>query len=224
MVSAQSTSCTANRPCLEVLKRLGFQIQKQDFEDIANTKPGAIERVLKLVKFKMAKFQEKHGVTGGPGGPEHVGRPVSSTRPAQAAAAPPPTSQQQPSQPQPFQGHRPPGGHAGSAASEGKGGAGGGVDRPTAPAPPPQTQRQQSIAAPGPAMMMAAGAVRQQPAQPPPPPEDPRLLAQKDAIIAELKETNDILDTKTRKLEQLVRLKDAKIQTLLNKLQAMGAM
>jgi hypothetical protein len=39
----------------------------------------------------------------------------------------------------------------------------------------------------------------------------------------ELKETNDILETKSRKLEQLVRLKDAKIQTLLNKLQAMGA-
>lgn len=45
-----------------MLKRLGFSIPKQDCEDIANTKPGAIERVLKLVKFKMAKFQEKHGV------------------------------------------------------------------------------------------------------------------------------------------------------------------
>ena len=47
-------------------------------------------------------------------------------------------------------------------------------------------------------------------------------LAHKDVVIAELKETNDILETKSRKLEQLVRLKDAKIQTLLAKLQALG--
>ena len=44
----------------------------------------------------------------------------------------------------------------------------------------------------------------------------------KDRYIQELKEANDILDTKVRKLEQLVRLKDAKIQTLQAKLQAMG--
>ena len=47
------------------------------------------------------------------------------------------------------------------------------------------------------------------------------VLKHKDAVIAELKETNDILETKSRKLEQLVRLKDAKIQTLLTKLQAL---
>ena len=39
-----------------------------------------------------------------------------------------------------------------------------------------------------------------------------------------MRETNSILDAKSRKLEQLVRLKDAKIQTLLNKLQALGAL
>ena len=53
---------------------------------------------------------------------------------------------------------------------------------------------------------------------------DPGLVKQKDIIIAELRETNSILDAKSRKLEQLVRLKDAKIQTLLNKLQALGAL
>jgi hypothetical protein len=50
------------------------------------------------------------------------------------------------------------------------------------------------------------------------------ILAKKNAVIAELRETNSILDAKGRKLEQLVRLKDAKIQTLLNKLQALGAL
>jgi|TARA_B100001778_G_scaffold305781_1_gene284631 hypothetical protein len=49
-------------------------------------------------------------------------------------------------------------------------------------------------------------------------------LRRKDQLVAELRETNSILDAKSRKLEQLVRLKDAKIQTLLNKLQALGAL
>ena len=50
----------------------------------------------------------------------------------------------------------------------------------------------------------------------------PELLAEKDGTIGELRETNEILETKVRKLEQLVRLKDAKIQTLMAKLQGAG--
>ena len=53
--------------------------------------------------------------------------------------------------------------------------------------------------------------------------DDP-AARRKDLLVAELRETNSILDAKSRKLEQLVRLKDAKIQTLLNKLQALGAL
>ncbi|QDZ25144.1 hypothetical protein HOP50_16g76910 [Chloropicon primus] len=49
-----------------------------------------------------------------------------------------------------------------------------------------------------------------------------RELHSKERYIQELKEANEILDTKVRKLEQLVRLKDAKIQTLQAKLQAVG--
>mmetsp|Transcript_28020 Transcript_28020/g.79230 ORF Transcript_28020/g.79230 Transcript_28020/m.79230 type:complete len:234 (+) Transcript_28020:280-981(+) len=49
-----------------------------------------------------------------------------------------------------------------------------------------------------------------------------RALADKEATIHELRETSEILETKVRKLEQLVRLKDAKIQTLLAKLQGAG--
>lgn len=40
------------------------------------------------------------------------------------------------------------------------------------------------------------------------------LLAEKDATIAELRETVDILELKIKKLEQLVRLKDSRIATL----------
>ena len=40
--------------------------------------------------------------------------------------------------------------------------------------------------------------------------------------MAELKQINEILETKVRKLEQLVRLKDTKIQTLSARLEAAG--
>ena len=46
------------------LKKLGFQIQREDFMDVCNCRAGAIERVLKLCKIKMAEFQAKHGVAG----------------------------------------------------------------------------------------------------------------------------------------------------------------
>jgi len=44
-------------------------------------------------------------------------------------------------------------------------------------------------------------------------------VAERDALIRELRDTNEILETKVLKLEQLVRLKDAKIAALLSKLQ-----
>ena len=46
------------------LKKLGFQIPREDFMDVCNCRAGAIERVLKLCKIKMAEFQAKHGVAG----------------------------------------------------------------------------------------------------------------------------------------------------------------
>ncbi|KAG7388727.1 Sperm flagellar protein 1 [Phytophthora pseudosyringae] len=45
-------------------------------------------------------------------------------------------------------------------------------------------------------------------------------LAEKDSVIAELRETVQILEMKVQKLEQLVRLKDGKIQTLVAKLRS----
>jgi hypothetical protein len=46
---------------------------------------------------------------------------------------------------------------------------------------------------------------------------------EKDATIAELRETIEILELKIKKLEQLVRLKDSRIQTLTQRLQGGGA-
>lgn len=49
---------------------------------------------------------------------------------------------------------------------------------------------------------------------------DPRaVIAEKDSAISELKETVEILELKIKKLEQLVLLKDNKIQSLVNQLQ-----
>lgn len=49
-----------------------------------------------------------------------------------------------------------------------------------------------------------------------------RAKDERDLIIQELRETNKILETKVVKLEQLVKLKDAKVQALMSKLQASG--
>jgi hypothetical protein len=46
------------------------------------------------------------------------------------------------------------------------------------------------------------------------------LLLEKDTTISELQETIQILEMKVQKLEQLVRLKDGKIQTLVAKLRS----
>ena len=48
------------------------------------------------------------------------------------------------------------------------------------------------------------------------------MLAEKEQTIQELRETIEIMELKIKKLEQLVRLKDSKIQTLTNKLAQSG--
>ena len=53
---------------------------------------------------------------------------------------------------------------------------------------------------------------------------DQELLVEKDQTIQQLKETIEILELKVKKLEQLVKLKDAKILNLSNKLQTAGIM
>ena len=51
---------------------------------------------------------------------------------------------------------------------------------------------------------------------------DGNLIVEKDQTIVQLKETIEILELKIKKLEQLVKLKDAKIGNLTNKLQSAG--
>ncbi len=51
---------------------------------------------------------------------------------------------------------------------------------------------------------------------------DTEILVEKEQTISQLKETIEILELKIKKLEQLVKLKDAKISNLSNKLQSAG--
>lgn len=149
----------------KVFKKLGFQVQKTDIDAMCLCKPGAVERILKLVKYKISAFREGTG-----GGADVIGDQTSSFM---------------------------------------KGGA-------------PIQEKRSSAHAPS-------------PYAPPPVAAAPRVVFPNVTTattsitteadkreIAELKETNDILETKVRKLEQLVRLKDAKIQTLQAKLSAAG--
>lgn len=49
-------------------------------------------------------------------------------------------------------------------------------------------------------------------------------LASRDTQIKEMAETLEFLEMKVKKLEQLLRLKDSRIQSLSAKLQAVGGM
>ena len=51
---------------------------------------------------------------------------------------------------------------------------------------------------------------------------DAEILIEKEQTIVQLKETIEILELKIKKLEQLVKLKDAKISNISNQLQSVG--
>lgn len=51
--------CTLNQ---KVFKRLGFLVAKNECQACAKCQPGAIERVLKLVRLRLARFAEGPGV------------------------------------------------------------------------------------------------------------------------------------------------------------------
>jgi len=141
----------------KVFRRLGFSLGQRERENTANCKPGAIERVLKLVKVKIARHRARQGGGGGDGGPPGSGEP-SQRGGAQAA--------------------------------------------------PRGTPKRVAIAGVGHGHGNRHGS--------------PGGASGDDPAVAELKQINEILETKVRKLEQLVRLKDAKIQTLSARLEAAG--
>jgi len=157
----------------KAFRRLGFMISKQDCEAISTCQPGAIERVLKLVKVRIAKYRDQSG--------------------------------------------SPDGGDFGDDGLLGGGELESGGDAPAPGSPASRSARQtapkQQTAAPAASSKVRAAIDGGAAAE---------IIADREAAITELRDTNELLDTKVRKLEQLVKLKDAKIQTLMAKLQAAG--
>ncbi|KAK3262806.1 hypothetical protein CYMTET_28359 [Cymbomonas tetramitiformis] len=194
----------------KVFRKFGFSVNKADCEAVCNCVPGAIERVLKLLKVKIAKHRSTQSKKD-----ERLDQPGIARTPAPTvpAAAPMPSPAPSTVQPQVNVGPQlyvPPG-QPGHHIPQNEAQF---VPAPEAYAQP-SVNMQVPQAAPTPlpptygsAAVLGDGAAT--------------LLADREATIQELRETNEILETKVRKLEQLVRLKDAKVQTLMSKLQAAG--
>eukprot|EP00297_Palpitomonas_bilix_P012312 CAMPEP_0113908654 /NCGR_PEP_ID=MMETSP0780_2-20120614/26308_1 /TAXON_ID=652834 /ORGANISM="Palpitomonas bilix" /LENGTH=315 /DNA_ID=CAMNT_0000904159 /DNA_START=194 /DNA_END=1138 /DNA_ORIENTATION=+ /assembly_acc=CAM_ASM_000599 len=43
----------------KVFRRMGFQVTKENVDEVINAVPGAVERILKLIKTKMEKYEQK---------------------------------------------------------------------------------------------------------------------------------------------------------------------
>jgi len=172
----------------KVFKKLGFVVPRREVESVCNGVPGSVERVLKLMKVKMAAYKTRRGRDGGD---STTGSPAAATLPRvarMAAAAGDYATTSGGSAGRPATHHGPSaanqhfessggfdfmdgssrgGGSKNNVGGGGRGG-GGGVD---------------------------------------------------SAAMEELRSTLTIMEAKVQKLEQLVRLKDAKIQALMTKLQ-----
>jgi len=184
----------------KVLRRLGFHISKVDIDEMVNCTPGAIERTLLAFMRKLSR--------GAPGTPPKPG----------GSGIPPPDESSSSS----YSGG---GNSRGPAAAE---------EKPTPLAPAPEAKKAAAAPAEGP--VAAPGRSDKALFQGGTPPTGGRtrgaaadgelkaaeLLKEKDEMISELRETVDILEVKVHKLEQLVRLKDAKITALTTKLQQAG--
>lgn len=174
-----------------VFKKMGFQLQQEEMDALCNCQPQAVEKMLKSLQQRMAKYGAKRAA-------------------AEAEASPPPYGggAVAPS------GGGPSGvGPSGVAASGGgrpvRTGAAGAAAGAASAVPTGAGRLAMAEGRLGERlgqMNVADGGVQE-------------LLAEKDHNIKELRETVDILEIKIQKLEQLVRLKDSKIATLQAKLQ-----
>ena len=162
----------------KVFKRvLGVQVPPEDLNAAAMAKQGAVERILKMMRNRLAKVHARE-----------VALAEGEDAQTQAEEHQPYQLQQPPPQPQP----------QGSFS---------------APPPPLQVAQRKYNAAQAVTAQPSTHAAREAAAR----------IRELEAENADLREASEILESKVHKLEQLVRLKDAKVQTLQAKLQALGA-
>lgn len=187
---------------VKVFKRMGFQIDNDSVSEVVNCKPGAIEAVLMTVQEKMAAYRARRGKKRSgantnrssgdrSGGAPRTGRSAPGSEPKGRAA---PTA-------------RGPAVHAGGAAA----GAGSAGHRN---APDPSRAFFPAASAAHDALASNEGKAELRSAV------DEEILIEKEQTIQELNETVEILELKVKKLEQLVRLKDNRIQTLTARLKS----
>ena len=190
-----------------VLRKLGYQIPRPLIDDIVACRPGAVEGVLNALQLKMAKYREKRAN----GDVQSVGDSVSPS--SQPHYQQPKTQQQlyqhQPQQQQQYQ-------QQSQAQAQAQAQAQPQPQQPSSgSARDSRRGQQQQQSGIHPQNGRGGGAVQSKPAILAA--VDDEILLEKEQQIRELQETVEILELKIAKLEQLVRLKDNKIQKLMGK-------
>ena len=203
----------------KVLRKLGYNLSKDEIEAVIQCRPNAIEKVLNTCQIKMARYRARAASRG------RAGTPTSARGGRGTSPAPGSSSSRT---------------HRGGASPAGS--AGGRLRPPYDPyqqqvqMQQQQQQQQQQRQPPPPpgAEPYVAGANMSERAVRPTEADysrrqqtmhrevDQEMLMEREQTIQEYKETVEILELKIAKLEQLVRLKDSKIsklQTALNRQQ-----
>ncbi|BBN11726.1 sperm flagellar protein 1 [Marchantia polymorpha subsp. ruderalis] len=182
---------------VKVFRRLHFSLTKDDIEAVANCEPQMIERILKLLKYKMAKYKP-NGLSGEPVKPQKPEEQYPSnakTRCLGAASLMRLAQVNQPKEQENRENLRPVQGRESRARQATPSKVHSSQDQyPSARAPSPRRSQEVNF----------------------------EKLREKDAHIRELGETIELLEAKVKKLEQLVRLKEHKIQVLSGKLTLKG--
>lgn len=172
-----------------VLRRLGYQMTEVETDDVSKAVPGAIERVLHTLQLKIARYREQQQLKRANRLSPQPQRSASNSHGSSNGSAGPSgydaKSRRASDSGAAAAAAAQAGGPAGAAAVGGGANGGRGGGRGMMPA---QHHHHLNV--------------------------DEEILLEKEATIRELQETVDILELKVAKLEQLVRLKDTKIEKL----------
>jgi hypothetical protein len=187
----------------KVFRRLGFVMDKGEVESLVNCKPGAVELLLMRLQKHITEIRAGRRSMGSPQGALEMGGASGASHSAEE------------------------GGYDGGNGPTLNLYAGGAINNTStisnnnAPqAVAPQVPRQQPMHAPAAAPQLAAVPHQTHSTHHHDVMVDAAILSEKDATIRDLQETVEILELKIRKLEQLVKLKDSRIQTLTARLGA----
>ena len=194
-----------NTLCTKVLKRLGVTLDPADLDRTCKVVPGAIENILRVVRIKVEHDRARQ-----------VNQSALAPPPRSAAAGVQVSNRQNipstaPSSNQGAKGLTPRLANPSRAVtanspSRGVFASGNGDGSPGKYPAAAQAYAGQHLDHDAMAMQREV---------------DTEILVEKEQALQELRETNEILETKVKKLEQLLRLKDSKIQALVAKVQSL---